>query len=224
MKNILKSKLFFILIISILLIGSISSSCFASSDFSFTAFDKNNYTFTLNDELTSQNYYYIFSFSSSSYTLVSYFCSNYELELGDGLLSVKDYSKYNDYYLKYYCSSLIGAHVSFDSAISDFSNLTVDTLSTSSGYYFNGTVLYGTCLYANHDLYNIDGTLVFQVAPQEGAPQITTTLVTETTRAQINKQIQATITGFLKYLIVFVISVIAFWKGWQFLSRQFKRA
>ena len=53
---------------------------------------------------------------------------------------------------------------------------------------------------------------------------ITVVLTQEIRRAKIMETIKTMITGFLKYLIVFVISVIAFWKGWQFLLRHFKRA
>ena len=53
---------------------------------------------------------------------------------------------------------------------------------------------------------------------------ITLTLVEETTKAQIMEQMRIMIVGFLKYLIAFVVSVVAFWKGWQFLSTQLKKA
>lgn len=45
-----------------------------------------------------------------------------------------------------------------------------------------------------------------------------------TVKAEIMKELKTTIVGFLKYLIVLVVSLIAFWKGYQFLSRQLRKA
>lgn len=53
---------------------------------------------------------------------------------------------------------------------------------------------------------------------------ITQTLVEETEKVQIAEQLRTMVVGFLKYLIALVISVIAFWKGWQFLLTQLKKA
>lgn len=50
------------------------------------------------------------------------------------------------------------------------------------------------------------------------------TLVVETEKAQIMEQIKIMIAGFLKYLIALVISVIAFYKGWKFLSMQLRKS
>ena len=43
-------------------------------------------------------------------------------------------------------------------------------------------------------------------------------------KAEIMEQMKITVVGFLKYLIALVISLIAFWKGWQFLSTQLRKA
>lgn len=60
----------------------------------------------------------------------------------------------------------------------------------------------------------------FPSPPQE----ITGVLVAETGKAQIMEQIKTMIVGFLKYLIVLVISVIAFYKGWKFLLTQLRKS
>lgn len=73
--------------------------------------------------------------------------------------------------------------------------------------------------YSSFDVYNASGKIFFQ-KPLLG---ITKTLVVETEKAQIAEQIKIMIAGFLKYLIALVISVIAFWKGWQFLSIQLRK-
>lgn len=64
---------------------------------------------------------------------------------------------------------------------------------------------------------NID---FFQLPPAV----ITQVLLEETTKAKIMEQIKTMIAGFLKYLIALVISVIAFYKGWKFLSTQLKKS
>lgn len=64
---------------------------------------------------------------------------------------------------------------------------------------------------------NID---FFRLAPVG----ITQVLLEATTQAKIMEQIKTMIAGFLKYLIALVISVIAFYKGWKFLSTQLKKS
>lgn len=79
-----------------------------------------------------------------------------------------------------------------------------------------------TFISSTTDIYTDDtfSDYFFQSAPLG----ITKTLVEETTKVQITEQLKIMIAGFLKYLIVFVISVIAFWNGWQFLSTQLRKA
>lgn len=43
-------------------------------------------------------------------------------------------------------------------------------------------------------------------------------------RPMVWEIMKMTIAGFLKYLIVFLVSLIAFWKGWQFLLKQLRKA
>lgn len=86
-------------------------------------------------------------------------------------------------------------------------------------------------LHTNTTVYNdYDKTSVFfQLPPQEveeveEVKTVTETLVEETMKSQIMDQMKTMIVGFLKYLIALVISLIAFWKGWQFLSTQLRKA
>ena len=69
-------------------------------------------------------------------------------------------------------------------------------------------------------IYNQDGTIFFPVPPQTLGIIMGTTFKT----ADMMGTMKIMITGFLKYLIVFVISVVAFWKGWQFLLKHFRKA
>lgn len=89
-----------------------------------------------------------------------------------------------------------------------------DLVYTRNIYYSSFTITSGNNVIFEK---NID---FFHQTPQG----ITATLVEEAMKAKILEQLKIMIVGFLKYLIVFVISVIAFWKGWQFLSMQLKKA
>lgn len=83
-------------------------------------------------------------------------------------------------------------------------------------------VSYAGChiLYSTNNLYYPSGEIFFQ-KPLLGIKE---TLVVETEKAQIMEQIKIMIAGFLKYLIALVISVIAFYKGWKFLSMQLRKS
>ena len=104
----------------------------------------------------------------------------------------------------------------------DFRNYTNKFSTTWTNINPEKNVSYAGCniLYSTSDLYNASGDIFFQ----KTLLGITETLVAETNKAQITEQLKTMIAGFLKYLIVLVISVIAFWKGWQFLSTQLKKA
>lgn len=123
--------------------------------------------------------------------------------------------------------------------INGFRNVTIETISIEDGTYQIGSLV--SSFYSPNGVeislldYDFIGSNVpiytdnscsslatdfFQASPQG----ITATLVEEAMKAKILEQLKIMIVGFLKYLIVFVISVIAFWKGWQFLSMQLKKA
>lgn len=95
----------------------------------------------------------------------------------------------------------------------------------------NGEISYTTLVNnceivsASKNIYkdNTFNEVFFQLTPPVEIPEITQTLVGEVTKAQIMEQIKTMIVGFLKYLIVLVISLIAFWKGWKFLSTQLRK-
>lgn len=82
---------------------------------------------------------------------------------------------------------------------------------------YSSDVVYTTISLYGGTSANVD---FFYPAPQG----ITGVLVEETTKAEIMKQIKTMIVGFLKYLMVFLVSVIAFYKGWKFLSTQLRKS
>lgn len=51
-----------------------------------------------------------------------------------------------------------------------------------------------------------------------------TVLGKEAMKAKILPQLKTMVIGYLKYLVALVVSLIAFWKGWQFLLKTFKKA
>ena len=93
---------------------------------------------------------------------------------------------------------------------------------TSFGNWYESYFVDGieSVVYSTFEVYNPDDKLVFQTPPVE----ITQVLLEETTKAGIMNQIKTMIVGFLKYLIALVVSVIAFYKGWKFLSTQLRKA
>ena len=74
--------------------------------------------------------------------------------------------------------------------------------------------------------FSYSNTIVYSNKAQEGIffyqPQ--TIMGAVAMKTEVTKQLKTTIAGFLKYLIVLVISLIAFYKGWQFLSMQLRKA
>ena len=123
-----------------------------------------------------------------------------------------------------------GIHFEFDGSGNYLSKAEKkDYISTQTSFYsWFGSAVNATTIYiANGDVYNSNDTIFFQGPPpivEEPTAEITQVLAEEAQKTQIAEQLKTMIAGFLKYLIVLVISLIAFWKGWQFLSTQLKKA
>ena len=96
-----------------------------------------------------------------------------------------------------------------------------DTTHSKVGYHVS-TSDNNIYVYSNTNVYTDyeKSSIFFQKTPLG----ITGVLVEETTKAEIMKQIKTMIVGFLKYLMVFLVSVIAFYKGWKFLSTQLRKS
>lgn len=205
MKNILKNKILIIFTILAVILG-FGSSVFAYSDFNFS-YNDNNYTFS-GDYLNSlnisseKNIIYIMRESSSNTNqFIMIFTNN------------------SDVQGQYDCWS------------GDFIRFTLSGLSNDdySGFSFqrggSGGYIPSLIIYSNADLYNHNGELVFQGAPQEQVveiPEITQTLVEQGTQAQMGETLLATIKTYLVYLVIFVISMIAIWKAVRFLRNVLK--
>lgn len=77
-------------------------------------------------------------------------------------------------------------------------------------------------IYTTVDFYDAEGNVLFQKAPQVVIPEITKTLVEQTTQVGMKPLTQ--IKTLLPIVIVTIVGLIGFWKAWQLLSKQLKRA
>lgn len=208
MKNILKNKLLIVFVLCFILVSTISTSCFASSfDFQIIYEDK-TYDVILSDKLKEYPYF-ILGETDDSYHIY--------LSSTPFVSSFYDHGNYDTFN----CNSY-HAFLKTDYNFEQFVEALASSGCTSWGM---SNVPLSYCFYSSHDICDSEGNVVFQGAPPVNQiPEITKTLVEQTTQAQIQEQLKTMIIGFLKYLTVFVISVLAFWKGWKFLSKQFKTA
>lgn len=229
MRNLLKNKLFIVLLVFLLLIIN-CSGVFAYTLEELPAFE----TLASYDDIVSNYKYYVIvrTFNGGSYNYIL-LCTNknnfvaYTSSAGNANIAVRKDSG-NDYitswgYITVYNYSSDGTWKKFtNSAYDGYCN--VVTYMSPNGY----DDVNSFC-YSNADVYTTSGTVFFQQPPpivEEPTVEIalTQTLVETATQVQIAEQLKMMIVGFLKYLIVLVISLLAFWKGWQFLSTQLRKA
>lgn len=194
-----KNKIIFILSIVFLTLLCLTTFSQASYDFEFEGTK-----YTIPDFPDDGNKFKIVFFDKSikSFTLISSQERVVYTNFNEGSINFPNHKKYNYY-----------THT----PMNEFS-LEGDFPATGSS-----SEKFKRIVTSNYDVYDKNGELVFQAPPQVN-PTLTETLVEETTQAQITQQIQTMILGFLKYLTLFVVSVIAFYKGWKFLSTQLRKA
>lgn len=223
MKNILNNRILVILSIFVILITSLCTSCFASDDIKYTYNGVERTVPDFSHRLVDGGTYclaFILDKYSSGEPLPRYwlFVSNQNEQpcfgITDDGIFVYRYTR------AYYCNFLTDQ--TWLSYNSDFFTFTSDLGGKNKADIIQTDFKVYKANYTPGKEATFTDEVVFPVAPQ--IPEITKTLVEQTTQTQIQEQLKLMITGFLKYLIVFVISVIAFWKGWKFLSKQLKRA
>lgn len=166
-------------------------------------------TFTIPDNIEN---YLLGNYESGGYLLLVPNSENAVFKITGDTESVIGITCYTDTTFSTLCpfdSYYLPSGTNFNSAYLTKNVTDNRTFKKSSAFY-----------YSDFDVLYSDGTVFFQ-KPLLG---ITEALVVETNKAQIAEQLKKIITGFLKYLIALVISVIAFWKGWQFLLTQLKKA
>ena len=215
MKNLLKNKIF-IIIFSLFILCTLNSKVFASSEKS-VEFNDNTYYYSLPEGCVN----YIIAYDSDTSFLLFYTKDNegvFNYGIRGSYPSVqyytdKSFSSTKKYYRTY--TKTYPITQSDGRKFIDFANSNTlreyETFSNCLGL-----------VYSTVDVYDMNDSnkVVFQPAPVE----ITQVLLEETTKAGIMNQIKTMIVGFLKYLIVLVVSVIAFYKGWKFLSTQLRKA
>lgn len=73
-------------------------------------------------------------------------------------------------------------------------------------------------MYTNKPVYkDIDRKEIFFLRPQ-------TTLAQALKKVEVTKMYQTMMIGLVKYLVLFLIGLVAFWKSWQFLFKNLQRA
>lgn len=221
-----KYKVLMVVLMTLLLIISFCSTCFGVSESENISFEIDGKKLilpavpTLPDLPAGQKYYIIINSESSKLAgsggTIRYL--RMMINVIDSDCSFVDGGKTT----RYSAASVTLDRSKYGQDIEDYSASSWSTLGNfntcndSPSYYSDYLV------YSSMDLYK-NGELVFQGPPQqeEGITQI---LLEETTKAKILDQMKIMIVGFLKYLIALVISVIAFYKAWKFLSKQLKKS
>lgn len=226
----LKNKKFLIisLLTAFILVFSFSS-CFAAtlnSSYTFNVDSENSSIVELkelceaDERVISGNYYYFVGYNTGDDCYDAYLVSKDSSFLDKPYISCSDWSK-NGYYqsvLVLLDSSGDIIRISGRNGInSSYTGVFIDVYSSDSSYTIPFATNYPSTYYISTD----EGLIsFFQMAPQG----ITQTLVEELTKAKPMEEMKTIVLGYLKYLIALVISVIAFWKGWQFLSMQLRKA
>lgn len=206
--KILLNKMLLIFLVFVIAVSACFSNVKASSTKYITA---NNVTYTLPNECT--DYYIIFKYDGKIWL---YFGNTpyWGVHKGSGYYDLFIYASDKGYGSADNRLSCYQYAINLDST--DFSQ-PVEKYNRTWGYCC-GSLENFEVLYSSVDIHDTSGGIFFHQTPLG----ISQTLVAETGKAQIMEQIKTMFLGFLKYLIVLVISVIAFYKGWKFLSTQLR--
>lgn len=217
MKSILQNKLLIVFLIVFTLIGTMCSSVHASSDLTYKVknLDGLEVTFNISSELVSK-YKYIY-ISESDYSDAIYYYINFSniplfADVSSHVIRPsKDYVSDGSFPYCYTQFYLVGSEVQSNTSFSVKEGVN-DIYNTTSGS--------SDILYSNVDVYDYNNPdkLVFQVAPQG----ITQALVEQAT--QLGMKPLVGIKEIILVVIVTIVGLIAFWKAWQLLSKQLRKA
>ena len=223
----MKNKILCFSLIFILLLCSLSSMVFAdTSDIVFSDWGANNDAYVdwiANLPECKSGEYYIFQ----GWANFQYDGNNYVVFINKEYFdtnNIKAYLKFESstglYYLCfsepcYTCECYTGSRYCQNGKELRSQSIRGFVGNTSLGCYTTLPVIYRDNSFSSNSVFS-------GIPPLE--PTITQTLVETTIQVQIAEQLKIMIVGFLKYLIVLVISLIAFWKVWQFHSMQLKKA
>lgn len=218
-----------VLLFVVLLFTMTTGSFAATKDIIVTDRDNNSYTFTLSDELMTPKYFYVYYYKSTKdyrMDVLGYYCSDYELRVSyfSSNGSIHKTFVFADglkHELKYYETKGMSYASPFQTEIDKFNKLTLNDLtirqtSSSGSTYFD----LGSFMYSNTDVKDVDGSLVFQGAPQ--VPEITKALVEQTKQVGMSPMEQ--IKTILPVVLITIVSLIAFWKGLCLVRRILSQA
>ena len=225
MQNSLKNKLFIILFTFILLTFVLCTSCFASYDF-----ELEGKTYTVGDNLTNSFKYWCISYDYSKNWGGNYFmflASDYPIIFNDytenmtirNVYSLDENGEYSPIYSQRFHKTDFNTGFTYeDLATCTKDDLEVHETKISSSLYVDFNPIYST-----HEILSENGTVVFQGAPQVNQiPEITKTLVEQTT--QVGMQPLTLIKTLLPIVIVTIVGLIGFWKAWQLLLKNLRKA
>lgn len=216
MKKILQNKLLIVFLIVFTLIGTICSSVYAgfvSGDILDITYGDTNYSFEFvnreNTNNVSDYKYFLLCLTSSTsgYYRYNFFFSN----SNDFVFTQVDNKDF------FTITSENGFYYSFN----NFANYTSPYpifATTMLSYQASITGTSSNIIYSNFDLKDNNGNVVFQGAPQG----ITQALVEQAT--QLGMKPLVGIKEIILVVIVTIVGLIAFWKAWQLLSKQLRKA
>lgn len=157
-----------------------------------------------------------------------------DVTLSDLPLSLNDYNAIvikstntsYKYYLMFYgkdTNLVLGGTNGLQLTTADSSKITFYFVKNDLSYQSYGSIsLQDGCYtsnfyYSSADVLDSSGNVVFQ------GPTLTT-LAEALEKANPVETFQTMMAGLVKYLILFLILLVAFWKGWQFLLKQLRHA
>lgn len=218
MKSISQNKLLLVFLIIFTLIGTICSSVHASSDLTYKVknLDGLELTFTVSSDLRS-NYKYVYithnKFRSdwSDYVVCFSDVALFADTSSHVIRTSKDYISDSPFPGNYISWRVTGNKVQSKTFFS-----MEDTMDVQRNLYDGSSDI----LYSNVDVYDYNNPdkLVFQAAPQG----ITQALVEQAT--QLGMKPLVGIKEIILVVIVTIVGLIAFWKAWQLLSKQLRKA
>ena len=198
----MKNKILTISIIFILLSFIFINSCFAysSSNSVQTLFSAcTNY---LDDHnITYYDYVVLEKYNAKEYIFIFLTNSNYTFKANTS---------------KNYISANYNIIFHFDSNEEDLSVFSSNTGSTVYDI-FSLSMFYPT--YSTFDIYNSSNALFFQLTPVPPS-----TLVEALEISKPKETFQTMMSGIIPYLIALVVGLVAFWKAWQLLLKELRRA
>lgn len=232
MKLILQNKLLMILTIFLVLVSAVFTSSFASENnvvsFHLSDIDRDVELVLPSGYGTDYKYYFVTYFFNN-------YSDNYEISFKITLSNEPLYCHNRGSGLAYYNSNF----THFTALESNFSNLKIyksdkskvvldlslNEVKNVSSYQWNGFAYEGISAYkniafSNYTIYDYQdrSKVVFQGAPQG----ITQALVEQAT--QLGMKPLVGIKEIILVVIVTIVGLIAFWKAWQLLSKQLRKA